>query len=156
MREALREADKAFAEKEIPVGAIVELNGEIVGRGHNRTETEKDPTAHAEMNALREAAKALDGWRLTGCRMYVTVEPCAMCAGALVLARVYKVYIGATNEKSGACVSLRNLLRDERLNHFVEMETGILREECETLMKRFFKEIRSDIGKSRKRKWCKE
>jgi tRNA(adenine34) deaminase len=144
MREALREAAEAAEAGEIPVGAVVERDGRIIGRGRNRTEREKDPTAHAEIEAIRQAAKTLGGWRLTGCRMYVTAEPCAMCAGALVLARVDKVYIGTLNAKGGACASLRDLLGDDRLNHRVEMETGVLRDECEQLMKAFFARLRRE------------
>jgi tRNA(adenine34) deaminase len=144
MREALREAAKAAEAGEIPVGAVVERDGLIVGRGRNRTESAKDPTAHAEIEAIRQAACALGGWRLTGCRMYVTTEPCAMCAGALVSARMDKVYIGTLNAKGGACVSLYGLLRDGRLNHRVEMETGVLREECERIMKDFFARLRAE------------
>jgi tRNA(adenine34) deaminase len=143
MREALCEAAKAAEAGEIPVGAIVEKDGVVIGRGRNRTETDKDPTAHAEMEAIRQATKALGGWRLTGCRVYVTTEPCAMCAGALVLARVDKVYIGTLNAKGGACVSLYELLCDDRLNHRVEMETGVLRDECERIMKEFFARLRT-------------
>jgi tRNA(adenine34) deaminase len=143
MREALREAVEAAEAGEIPVGAVVERDGRIVGRGRNRTESEKDPTAHAEIEAIRQAAKTLGGWRLSGCRVYVTAEPCAMCAGALVLARVEKVYIGALNAKGGACVSLRSLLSDDRLNHRVEMETGVLGGACERVMKEFFARLRS-------------
>jgi tRNA(adenine34) deaminase len=144
MREALSEAAKAAEAGEIPIGAVVEKDGHIIGRGRNRTETEKDPTAHAEIEAIKQAAKTLGGWRLTGCRMYVTAEPCAMCAGALVLARAEKVYIGALNPKGGACVSLRGLLCDERLNHSVESETGVLRDECEHMLKEFFARLRSE------------
>jgi tRNA(adenine34) deaminase len=144
MREALREAAKAAEAGEIPVGAVVEKDGRIIGRGRNRTEKDKDPTAHAEMEAIRQAAGTLGGWRLAGCRMYVTTEPCAMCAGALVLARMDKVYIGALNAKGGACVSLYNLLRDDRLNHRVEMETGVLRDECAYIMREFFARLRTE------------
>jgi tRNA(adenine34) deaminase len=143
MREALREAAKAAEAGEIPVGAVVERGGLIIGRGRNRTETAKDPTAHAEIEAIRRAAETLGGWRLTGCRMYVTTEPCAMCAGALVSARVDKVYIGTLNAKGGACVSLYGLLSDDRLNHRVETETGVLRDECEHIMKEFFALLRA-------------
>jgi tRNA(adenine34) deaminase len=146
MREALREADEAAKAGEIPIGAVVEKDGLIIGRGRNRTETEKDPTAHAEIEAIRSAAKALGGWRLTGCRMYVTTEPCAMCAGALVLARMEKLYIGTLNAKGGACVSLRSLLSDDRLNHSVDMETGILQDECAHIMKDFFARLRAERG----------
>ncbi|MDR1245849.1 MAG: tRNA adenosine(34) deaminase TadA [Clostridiales Family XIII bacterium] len=144
MREALSEAAKAAEAGEIPIGAVVEKDGLIIGRGRNRTETEKDPTAHAEIEAIKQAAKTLGAWRLTDCRMYVTTEPCAMCAGALVLARVDKVYIGALNVKGGACVSLRNLLWDDRLNHRVDLETGVLRDECEHIIKEFFARLRAE------------
>lgn len=142
MREALREAEKAFSIGEVPVGAVIEKDGNIIGRGHNMTETAKDPTAHAEMLAIREAAQELGGWRLPGCRMYVTTEPCSMCAGAMVLARLQKVYIGTSDLKTGACGSLMNILQDERLNHKVEIETGIMQKQCEKLMKSFFQNLR--------------
>jgi tRNA(adenine34) deaminase len=142
MLEALREAEKAFSLGEVPVGAVIEKDGDIIGRGHNMTETAKDPTAHAEMLAIREAAQKLGGWRLPGCRMYVTTEPCSMCAGAMVLARLQKVYIGASDPKTGACGSLMNILQDERLNHKVEIKTGIMQQQCEKLMKSFFQNLR--------------
>ena len=110
MSEALKEAEKASALGEIPIGAVIVKDGQIIGRGHNLPETEKDPTAHAEILAIREAAKALGGWRLTGCQMYVTLEPCSMCAGAIVWARIEKLYIGAMEPKSGACGSLYNIV----------------------------------------------
>ncbi|MDR1573356.1 MAG: tRNA adenosine(34) deaminase TadA [Clostridiales Family XIII bacterium] len=144
MREALREAAEAAEAGEIPVGAIVERDGRVIGRGRNRTETAKDPTAHAEIEAIRQAAATLGAWRLTGCRMYVTTEPCAMCAGALVSARMDKVYIGTLNAKGGACVSLYNLLRDDRLNHRVEVETGVLQDECARVMREFFVRLRAE------------
>lgn len=142
MGEALKEAEKALKMDEVPVGAIIEQNGKIVGRGHNRTEGDKDPTAHAEIIAIRQATEALGGWRLTGCRLYVTTEPCSMCAGAILLARIEKLFIGTMDSKAGACGSLYNILQDSRLNHFVEIETGILERECSTIMKEFFKMLR--------------
>jgi len=142
MQEALKEAEKALSIGEVPVGAVIEKDGVIIGRGYNRTETAKDPTMHAEMIAIREAAKNLGGWRLIGCQMYVTTEPCSMCAGATVLARIKKVYIGTPDRKTGACGSLMNILQDERLNHYVEIETGILQQECEKIMKSFFQKLR--------------
>lgn len=142
MQEALREAEEALSIGEVPVGAVIEKDGVIIGRGHNMTETSKDPTAHAEILAIREAAENLGGWRLLGCRMYVTTEPCSMCAGATVLARIQKVYIGTTDPKTGACGSLMNILQDERLNHYVQIETGIMKQECEKIMKSFFRKLR--------------
>ena len=142
MREALLEAQKAFQKGEVPVGAVVEHDGVIIGRGHNLTETAKDPTGHAEMIAIRQAAETLGGWRLSGCRLYVTTEPCSMCSGAIVLSRIEKLYIGTMDPKAGACGSLANIPQDPRLNHFVEIETGILQEECAQLLKEFFRELR--------------
>ena len=142
MLEALEEARKAGARGEIPVGAIIEKDGKIIGRGYNLTEESKDPTAHAEMIAIRQAAANLGGWRLLGCNMYVTCEPCSMCAGAIVWARLSKVYIGTMDKKGGACGSVFNILQDDRLNHQVEVEAGIMQQECESMMKEFFKELR--------------
>lgn len=143
MEAALEEARKAMAMGEVPVGAVVVKDGQILGRGHNLTESSKDPTAHAEMIAIREAAAVLGGWRLMGCTLYVTVEPCAMCAGALVWSRMEKLTIGTMDPKSGACGSIYNIPADNRLNHQVQVETGILREECEGLMKEFFRKLRN-------------
>ena len=142
MLEALKEAEKALSIGEVPVGAVIEKDGVIIGRGHNKTEMAKDPTMHAEMLAIREAAQKLGGWRLLGCQMYVTTEPCSMCAGAMVLARIKKVYIGTLDRKTGACGSLMNILQDERLNHSIEIETGIMQQECEKIMKLFFQKLR--------------
>lgn len=142
MKEALAEAKKAAAAGEVPVGAVIVKDGVIVGRGHNETETARDPTAHAEMIAIRQAAKNLGGWRLTGCTMYVTTEPCSMCAGAIVWSRISRLFIGTMDPKSGACGSVFNIPQESRLNHFVEIETGLMQEECSGLMKSFFKELR--------------
>lgn len=142
MKEALKEAEKAAASGEVPIGAVIVKDGEIIGRGHNETETSKDPTAHAEMTAIRQAASKLGGWRLTGCTMFVTVEPCSMCAGAIVWSRIRKLFIGTMDPKAGACGSIFNIPQESRLNHFVEIETGLLQEECSSLMKNFFKELR--------------
>lgn len=142
MKMALNEAQKALAMGEVPVGAIVARDGVVVGRGHNLTESAKDPTAHAEIIALREAAKTLGGWRLPGCTMYVTTEPCSMCAGAIVLSRMPRLFIGTMDKKAGACGSVYNIVSDSRLNHRVNTETGLLAEECGQLMKEFFKILR--------------
>jgi len=146
MAEAIAEARKAENIGEVPVGAVVLKDGTVIGRGHNLTETLKDPTAHAEITAIRNAALELGGWRLLGCSMYVTCEPCAMCAGAMVLARIKKVVIGAADPKSGACGSVFNIASDSRLNHCVEVETGVMREECERMMKDFFKKRRKNYS----------
>ena len=144
MQEALKEANAAAAEGEVPIGAVIVRGGEIIARAHNRTEQDKDPTAHAEILAIREAASRLGGWRLPGCSMYVTVEPCSMCAGAIVWSRIERLYIGAMDPKAGACGSLYNIPCDSRLNHNVEIETGLMGEECSRLMKDFFRKLRTE------------
>lgn len=142
MLEALKEAQKARDLGEVPIGAVIVKDGEIIGRGHNLTETTKDPTAHAEMQAIRQAAAHLGGWRLIGCQMYVTAEPCAMCAGAMVWSRIETVYIGTMDPKAGACGSVFNIVQEEKLNHRVNIETGLLQEECSQILKDFFKALR--------------
>lgn len=142
MQAALEEAKKAAALGEIPIGAVIVKDGAIIARGHNETEKRKDPTAHAEMIAIRQAAKALGGWRLIGCQMFVTAEPCSMCAGAIVWARIEKLYIGTMDPKSGACGSVFNIPQEKKLNHFTEIEIGLMQEECSCIMKDFFKQLR--------------
>ena len=142
MREALKEAEKAYNIDEVPVGAVIVRAGEIVGRGFNTRESDKDPTAHAEMNAIREASKTLGGWRLHQCDMYVTVEPCPMCAGAIMLSRIKNLYIGTEDLKGGACGSVINIPQNEAFNHFVNIEYGILQEECRNIMQKFFEKLR--------------
>jgi tRNA(adenine34) deaminase len=139
---ALREAEVAFSRGEVPVGAVVLFEDQIIGRGYNQTETLQDPTAHAEMIALSAAANSLNSWRLENCSLYVTLEPCAMCAGAIVLARIQQIFIGAMDPKAGACGSLRNILQDHRLNHQVTIESGIMEKGCSDLLKTFFKQLR--------------
>ncbi|MBM3213246.1 tRNA adenosine(34) deaminase TadA [Candidatus Poribacteria bacterium] len=138
MKEALKEAKKALEKEEVPVGAVIVKDNEIIARGHNQKECLHDPTAHAEMLAIREAAFKLGRWRLSDCLIYVTLEPCAMCAGAMILARIKSLIFGAYDPKSGAVVSLMNLASDERFNHQVEIKSGILLEECSALLKDFF------------------
>ncbi len=142
MAEAFAEAQKAAVIGEVPVGAVIVRNGVIIARGHNMTETLGDPTAHAEMISIREAAARLGGWRLSGCSMFVTIEPCSMCAGAIVWARIEKLHIGAMDPKAGACGSVFNIPQEKELNHFVEIERGLMQEECSGIMKDFFKNIR--------------
>lgn len=142
MSEALKEAKKAYEEGEVPIGAVIVKDGQIIARGHNKVGQLKDPTAHAEIVALREAARVIGGWRLMGCDLYVTIEPCAMCAGAMVLSRIDKVYIGTMDPKAGACGSVMNVIQEERLNHYIEMETGIMQEECQSIIRNFFREKR--------------
>lgn len=142
MKEALKEATKAYSKLEVPVGAVIVKNGKIIARAHNVKEEKKDATKHAEIIAIQKASKKLQNWRLTDCEMYVTLEPCSMCAGALIQSRIKKIYIGTKDEKTGACGSVLNLLEDYTFNHKVEIYSGILQEECEDLLKRFFKELR--------------
>jgi len=142
MRLALREAARAGALGEVPVGAVVVRDGEVVGRGHNRREIDGDPLAHAEILALRQAALKTEGWRLVGCTLYVTLEPCAMCAGALVNSRVERLVYGARDPKAGYCGSLGDLARDPRLNHRLTVTEGVLGDECSALLKDFFAALR--------------
>ena len=143
MLEALKEAQKARDLGEVPIGAVIVRDGCIIGRGHNLTESAKDPTAHAEMQAIRQAAADLGGWRLSGCEMYVTAEPCAMCAGAIVWARLARLYIGTMDPKAGACGSVFNIPQEERLNHQEEIHTGLMEDECARILKDFFRALRN-------------
>lgn len=143
MREALREAEKAYALAEVPIGAVlVDAAGEIIARGHNLRERDHDATAHAEMIAIRTACAALGRWRLSGLTLYVTIEPCPMCAGAIVMSRVDRVVYGGTDRKAGACESLFNIPGHPALNHHPEVTAGVLEAECAGIMKRFFRERR--------------
>jgi tRNA(adenine34) deaminase len=142
MMEALAEAGRAAGIGEVPVGAVVVRDGEIVGRGYNRREIDGDPLAHAEILAIREAAARTAGWRLAGCTMYVTLEPCAMCAGALVNSRVERLVYGAPDPKAGYCGSLGDLVRDPRLNHRLEVTAGVLESESAALLRGFFASLR--------------
>ena len=142
MKQALKEAQKAYEKLEVPVGAIIVKDGKIIARAHNLKETKHDTTKHAEILAIQKASKKLNSWRLIDCEMYVTLEPCSMCAGALINSRIKKVYIGAKNEKTGAVGSVFNLLDDYKFNHKVEYETGILEENCKEQLKSFFKMLR--------------
>lgn len=142
MKEALKEAKKAYKELEIPVGCVIVKDGEIIARAHNQKEKKKDTTKHAEILAIQKASKKIDAWRLENCEMYVTLEPCAMCAGALIQSRIKKVYIGAMDEKTGSCGSVLNLLDDYKFNHYVESEIGLLEEDCRRILKDFFLELR--------------
>jgi tRNA(adenine34) deaminase len=138
MSQALGLALDAAAHGDVPVGALVVRNGEIIGRGSNRTVRDQDPTAHAELLAIREAANALGTWRLEGCELFVTLEPCAMCAGAIVLARLDRVTFGAWDEKAGMAGSIGDLLRHPRLNHRPEVIAGVMAEECGSVLREFF------------------
>lgn len=142
MQQALSEAGKAFEKGEVPVGAVLVFEDEIIARAHNLRESSGDPTAHAEILVLRQAAQLRKHWRLTGTTLYCTLEPCPMCAGALVQARVSRLVYGAADPKAGAAGSLMNLVQDERLNHRLEVLQDILAEECAGILKRFFQERR--------------
>lgn len=147
MKQALKEALKAYEKKEVPVGAIIVKDGKIIARAHNVKEEKNDTTKHAEILAISKASKKLQSWRLTDCEMYVTLEPCSMCAGACIQARIKKIYVGTMDLKTGACGSVLNLFEDYTFNHKVELKTGILQKECETLLKKFFKELRQEKKK---------
>lgn len=143
MRQALAEARGAAEHGDAPIGALVVRDGTIIGRGHNRREVDEDPLAHAELLALAQAAEATDGWRLTDTTLFVTLEPCAMCAGALVNSRVTRLVYGAADPKAGFSGSLGDLTRDPRLNHRLEVTGGVLEQECGDLLRSFFRGLRS-------------
>jgi len=139
MREAIAEASRARAQDEVPVGAVVVLDGKIIGRGHNQPIASKDPTAHAEIVAIREAARAVGAYRLPSAILYVTLEPCVMCVGAAVHARIASIKYGARDEKAGALGSVYDIGRDGQLNHRIEVIGGIMEEECASMLREFFK-----------------
>lgn len=142
MKEAIRQAKKAAAIEEVPIGCVIEYQGKIIARGYNRRNIQGSTLAHAEMIAIRKASKKLGDWRLEECTMYVTLEPCPMCAGAIVQARIPRVVIGAMNAKAGCAGSILNLLEERRFNHQAEVVRGVFQEDCENLMKDFFRELR--------------
>jgi tRNA(adenine34) deaminase len=148
MRMALREASKALEADEVPVGCVIVHEGRIIGRGHNQRETLRDSTAHAEMIAISAACQALQSWRLEGSTLYVTMEPCPMCAGAIVLSRIGRLVFGASDPKAGACGTLYNIVQDSRLNHSVEIVAGILEEDSRQLLLDFFKKLRGKTSES--------
>ena len=142
MRAAIREAKKAYALEEVPIGCVIVQNGKIIARGYNRRNTDKNTLAHAEIAAIKKASKKTGDWRLEDCTMYVTLEPCQMCAGAIVQSRLAKVVIGSMNPKAGCAGSVINLLQMKQFNHQVEMVTGVLEEECSSMLSGFFQELR--------------
>lgn len=149
MKEAIWQAKKAYALREVPIGCVIVYEGKIIARGYNRRNTDKNTTSHAEINAIRKASKKLGDWRLEGCTLYVTLEPCQMCAGAIVQARIDKVVIGSMNPKAGCAGSVLNLLEMDGFNHKVEVERGVLEEECSTMLSGFFKELRMEKAKAK-------
>jgi tRNA(adenine34) deaminase len=144
MSAALREAEEAYKKNEVPVGAVVVRNDAIIARAHNQVEMLQDPTAHAEIIAIGAAASYIGSWRLKGCTLYVTLEPCPMCAGAIVLSRLDRVVFGPFDSKMGACSTIYNIVRDERLNHRVEIISGILEEDSRILLREFFAKKREN------------
>ncbi len=143
MSEALKEARKAALNKEVPIGAVVVYKGKVIGRGHNKPISSHNPCAHAEIIALQQASKRLKNYRLTETDMYVTIEPCAMCAGAMVWARIKNLYIGAKDQKAGACGSVFNIANNKKLNHRINIHHGILEPECRSILQDFFKKKRN-------------
>lgn len=142
MNEAVKQAKKALAIGEVPIGCVIVYQDKIIGRGYNRRMTDKNTLSHAELNAIKKASKLLGDWRLDDCEMYITLEPCQMCSGAIVQARIKKVYIGSMNPKAGCAGSVLNLLQIPEFNHQVEIETGILKEKCSTMLTSFFRDLR--------------
>jgi tRNA(adenine34) deaminase len=142
MRQALKEAEKARSKDESPIGAIIVKDGRIISRGHNERELKNDATLHAEMTAIRKAGRKLGSWRLNDCDMYVTLEPCTMCAGAIIQSRIRKLYIGTADPKAGAAGSVIDVLAVEAFNHSVEVEYGLLQAQCSEILKSFFRELR--------------
>ncbi|PNT91665.1 tRNA adenosine(34) deaminase TadA [Clostridium thermosuccinogenes] len=147
MKQALKEAKKAYDKDETPVGAVIVKGDKIIARGHNLKELKQDPTMHAEISALQKASKKLGTWRLNDCDMYVTLEPCTMCAGAILHARINRLFIGTPDPKAGAVGSVINVLEVEQFNHRVEVMQGVLEDECSDILKRFFRELRARKSK---------
>lgn len=143
MAQALKEAEKAGKKGEAPIGAVVVRDGRIIARGHNEKESKKDPTLHAEITAIRRAGKKLGSWRLTDCDLYVTLEPCTMCAGAIIQARLRNLYVGTSDLKAGAAGSVIDVFRVAAFNHRVEVSWGLLEEECSLILREFFGELRN-------------
>ena len=154
MKEAIRQARKAYALREVPIGCVIVCGDKIIARGYNRRNTDKNTLSHAELNGIRKASRKLGDWRLEGCTLYVTLEPCQMCAGAIVQARIDRVVIGTMNPKAGCAGSVLNLLEMEGFNHKVQVTRGILEEECSKMLSDFFKELREE--KARKKHKEKE
>ena len=142
MKEALKEAKKAYRLGEVPIGCVIVYEGKIIGRGYNRRNTDKTTLAHAEISAIKKASKIIKDWRLEGCTLYVTLEPCQMCSGAIIQARIDRVVMGSMNPKAGCGGSLLNILENESFNHQALVTRGILEEECSAILTKFFKELR--------------
>ncbi len=145
MKEALKQAKKAYKAGEAPIGCVIEYEGRIIGRGYNRRNTDKSTLAHAEISAIKKATKIMGDWRLEDCTIYITLEPCPMCAGAIVQSRIKRCVIGAMSPKSGCAGSILNILDESRFNHQVEIAAGVLEKECQDILSSFFKELRIRI-----------
>lgn len=145
MREAIKQAKKAYALEEVPIGCVIVYDGKIIGRGYNRRTIDKNPLAHAEIQAIRKASRKMGDWRLEDCTLYVTLEPCQMCAGAIVQARIPEVMIGCMNPKAGCAGSIYNLLQEPAFNHQVSLFKGVLEEECSQMLKDFFRSLRTRL-----------
>ena len=150
MKEAIKQAKKARAIEEVPIGCVIVYEGKIIGRGYNRRTIDNNTLAHAELQAIRKASRKMGDWRLEDCTLYVTLEPCQMCSGAIVQARIKRVVVGCMNPKAGCAGSILNLLQMEEFNHQVELTTGVLEEECSSMMKSFFKELREKRKNAKK------
>lgn len=154
MREAIRQAKKAYALEEVPIGCVIVYQDKIIGRGYNRRTVDKNTLAHAELQAIRKASKKMNDWRLEDCTMYVTLEPCQMCSGAIVQARIKRVVVGCMNPKAGCAGSVLNLLEMDGFNHKAQVTRGVLEKECSQMLSGFFKELREE--KARKKQEAKE
>lgn len=150
MKEALKEAKKAYRLGEVPIGCVIVYEGKIIGRGYNRRNTDKSTLSHAEITAIKKASKVIGDWRLEGCTLYVTLEPCQMCSGAIIQARIDRVVMGSMNPKAGCGGSLLNILENESFNHQAEVTRGVLVDECSEILKEFFKELRVRVKEERK------
>ena len=152
MKEALRQAKKAYDLGEVPIGCVIVCVGKVIGRGYNRRNTDKNTLNHAEITAIRKASKKLGDWRLEGCTIYITLEPCQMCSGAIVQSRMDRAVIGCMNPKAGCAGSILNILQMKEFNHQVEITYGVLEEECSGLLKSFFKELRKRVKLEKKQR----
>lgn len=156
MKEAIRQAKKAYALGEVPIGCVIVYEGKIIGRGYNRRNTDKNTLAHAEITAINKASKRLGDWRLEGCTLYVTLEPCQMCAGAIVQARIDEVVMACMNPKAGCCGSVLNILEMPEFNHQVKATRGVLEKECSVMLTTFFKELRVRVKKEKEARHAEE
>lgn len=156
MKEAMKQAKKAYALGEVPIGCVIVYEDRIIGRGYNRRNTDKSTLSHAEITAIKKASKVIGDWRLEDCTLYVTLEPCQMCSGAIVQARIPRVVMGCRNQKAGCAGSVLNILQEPAFNHQVEITEGILGQECSSMLTEFFKELRIRNKKEKEARWAQE